>query len=480
MAKVIKPANKEVQQVSSPTTSTNMARSVFISHASKNFKVADEIRNILEARGVSCWIAPRDIAPGQQYGTSIIDGISKSSVFLLLLTKDSNLSTAVQNEVERAFGYQKTIIPVRISDVRPGKEIEFFVSNAQWVDAIYQPLKRRMNEVAAIAQAIEMSAKPPPIPPDTKTPLGTIEKFSERAFRHKTLSMLSGFVAVLGLTAYGIHSQTQGVEKVGQASARIEQSGEKITTAAASIQDSSSKVAALDSALKTLKKEVSDDPRKELVDRGYSVDSSGLRKAIAQGDITAIEHFNAASYSTNDQNVIREIFRENWDSKVANAIEPRIVTTVCSYAPVGVLTDPLDGHDSGVEELHTAKLRAMQRLCGTDTIRRLLTPGPQDEANRIAVEAVLYGEKEKIEAARLQINPNKYSKAAQHQKSAAVANREMGSCGQPNWPCTYAGDGLSPTEFKDFERQLTSEFNARQAQAAAVQTQIKKYLAKLS
>lgn len=83
-------------------------------------------------------------------------------MLLLLLTDEANLLPAVQNEVARAFGYQKNIIPVRISDVKPGKEIEFFVSNAQWVDAIYQPLKQRMDEVAALVQAIEMSAKPPP------------------------------------------------------------------------------------------------------------------------------------------------------------------------------------------------------------------------------------------------------------------------------------------------------------------------------
>jgi hypothetical protein len=472
--------------LNSTTTNSSTVRSVFISHASKNFKVADEIRGILETRGVSCWIAPRDIAPGQQYGTSIIDGISNSSIFLLLLTNESNLSSAVQNEVERAFGYQKTIIPVRISDVKPGKEIEFFVSNAQWVDAIYQPLKRRMDQVAAIVQAIEMSAKPPPIQPDKKTLLGSIEKFFERAFRHKTLSVFTGFVAVIALTAFGIQVQTLGVERVHRASVKIEQSGEKINTAAASIQESSSKVAALDSTLKTLKKEVSDDPRKELVSRGYSVDSRGFRKAIAQRDVAAIEHFNAANYATTDPEVIRELFRQSWDAKVAFAIDPKIVASVCNYTPVGVLIDPLDGYADWVEELHVAKLKAMQRLCGTDTIRELLAPGPYDEANRIANEAVIFGEKEKIEAARLQINPYKYSKAAQHQKPAVpayLAAREFGEpCGSPRSTksCTYAGEGLSPGEFKELERQLMLEFNTRQSEAAATQTQIKKYLAKLN
>lgn len=466
--------------MNSTTTNTSTARSVFISHASKNFKVADEIRGILEARGVSCWLAPRDIAPGQQYGTAIIDGISNSSVFLLLLTNDSNVSPAVQNEVERAFGYQKTIIPVRIADVKPGKEIEFFVSNAQWVDAIYQPLKRRMDQVAAIVQAIEMSAKPPPIQPDKKTLLGSTEKFFEQVFRHKTLSVLTGFVGVLTLTAFGIHVQTLGVEKVDRASVKIEQSGEKINTAAASIQESSSKVAALDSTLKTLKKEVSDDPRKEIVDRGYTVDSRGLRKAIAQKDISAIEHFNAANYATNDEHVIRELFQENWDAKVANAIDPKVVSSVCSYTPVGVVAYPIDASVDGAEDMHIAKLQAMQRLCGIERIRTLLTPAPNAQADRIAVEAILYGEKEKIEKARLQINPNKYSKAAQHQKSQAVWAREMGSCGQPNWPCTYAGEGFTPSEFRDFERQMMSEFNTREAEEAVAAAQIKKYLAKLN
>ena len=84
----------------------------------------------------------------------------------------------------------------------------------------------------------------------------------EGVFRHKTLSLVSGFIAVLGLSAFGILMQTQGIEKVDRAGMKIEQSGEKINTAAESIQESSNKVAALDAAIGKLRKEVSDDPRK--------------------------------------------------------------------------------------------------------------------------------------------------------------------------------------------------------------------------
>lgn len=467
----------------SPITTTSEARSVFISHASKNFKVADSIRDILESRGVSCWIAPRDIQPGKQYGTSIIDGITNSSVFLLLLTDESNLSPAVQNEVERAFGYQKTIIPVRISDVKPGKEIEFFVSNAQWVDAIYQPLKRRMDEVAAIVQAIEMSAKPPTVQPEKKTLLGAAEKFLERAFRHKTLSTVAGFAAVLALTAFGIQIQTQSMENVGKASVKIEQSGEKINTAAESIQESSNKVAALDATVGTLKREVSDDPRKELIARGYSVDARGLISAISQRDLIAISHFNAMGYVTETPEVIKELLHRSWDAKTANAIDPSVVSSVCSYAPVEEFEYPIDADNLGAEEKHIEKLKAMQRLCGTEKIRQLLSArlSQSKEPNGFFAQNLVFGgEKEAIAEARLQINVNKYSKAPQHQKPTAVANREIGQCGQPNWPCTYAGDGISPEEFKELEKKQLLQLKKRQSEEATVQAQIKKYLAKLN
>ena len=85
-----------------------------------------------------------------------------------------------------------------------------------------------------------------------------------------------------------------------------------------------------------------------------------------------------------------------------------------------------------------------------------------------------------VKEARLQINPNKYSKAPQHQKPTTVANREMGQCGQPNWPCTYAGEGISPGEFKELESKQLSQLNEQQSSEASVEAQIKKYLVKLN
>ncbi len=74
---------------------------VFISHSSKDREIADKICYFLEAHGISCWIAPRDVRAGQDdYGAAIQDAIDQSSIFLLVHTADSNESARVKREAE--------------------------------------------------------------------------------------------------------------------------------------------------------------------------------------------------------------------------------------------------------------------------------------------------------------------------------------------------------------------------------------------
>ena len=121
----------------------------FISYSSKDHDIAARICAHLEARGVTCWIAPRDITPGATYADAIVDAISGAAAFVLLLSDNSNLSRHVHAEVEKAFGLLKPVFPVRIRDVRPSKGLELFVSGSQWIDALAFPLDSKMNELAA-------------------------------------------------------------------------------------------------------------------------------------------------------------------------------------------------------------------------------------------------------------------------------------------------------------------------------------------
>jgi hypothetical protein len=107
----------------------------FISHAKADQKRAHEIAASLEERGLKCWIAPRDVQPGQSYGDEIIRGIEKSRSFILILSKASNESPFVAREVERAVSKRKPIFPIRVEDVVPSSSLELFISSTQWIDA---------------------------------------------------------------------------------------------------------------------------------------------------------------------------------------------------------------------------------------------------------------------------------------------------------------------------------------------------------
>ena len=112
-----------------------MAHDVFISHAKDDKTKADLLCLQLEQAGIRCWIAPRDVRPGRNWGSEIIRGLDNARVMILLLSASSNRSRPVIKEVERAFGKEIVIIPVRLEDVVPSDALEFFLSSDQWFDA---------------------------------------------------------------------------------------------------------------------------------------------------------------------------------------------------------------------------------------------------------------------------------------------------------------------------------------------------------
>lgn len=62
-----------------------MNRPVFISHSSKDRKVAATLCTALEARGLACWLAGRDVAPGQNFQESIVRAIRSAKVMVSTL-----------------------------------------------------------------------------------------------------------------------------------------------------------------------------------------------------------------------------------------------------------------------------------------------------------------------------------------------------------------------------------------------------------
>jgi TIR domain len=125
-----------------------MAHDVMISHSHADKTAADAACAALEARGIRCWIAPRDINPGRDWAASIVEAIRDAQIVLLVFSRHANQSPQVQREVERAANSGKVLLPLRIEDVLPEAALEFYLGTPHWLDAITPPFEAHLEKLA--------------------------------------------------------------------------------------------------------------------------------------------------------------------------------------------------------------------------------------------------------------------------------------------------------------------------------------------
>jgi TIR domain/Domain of Unknown Function (DUF1080) len=127
---------------------------VLISYSTKDQKWADAACSVLEARGIRCWIAPRDIIPGTEWAAAIIAGIDACKVVVLIFSASANASPQVRREVERAISKGLTVVPCRIENVMPVGAMEYALGNTHWLDVFTPPVERQMKRLAESVQAL--------------------------------------------------------------------------------------------------------------------------------------------------------------------------------------------------------------------------------------------------------------------------------------------------------------------------------------
>ena len=122
-----------------------MAHDVFISYSSHDKHVADDLCAALERDNRRCWIAPRDVLPGSNYGEALLRAIEESKILVLVLSTHSMVSPQVEREVERAVSKGIAIVPFRIDQSPLSKSMEYFLSASHWLDASTSPLDRHLD-----------------------------------------------------------------------------------------------------------------------------------------------------------------------------------------------------------------------------------------------------------------------------------------------------------------------------------------------
>jgi hypothetical protein len=150
---------------------------VFISYSSKDKKWADAACAVLERHRIRCWIAPRDIIPGSEWGASIISAIDACKIMVLIFSGHANASGQVRREVERAISKGLSVLPCRVENIAPSGAMEYALSNTHWLDAFTPPVERQMEVLARSVKALLTNSTAAPTPIEVEeapTPPGGI------------------------------------------------------------------------------------------------------------------------------------------------------------------------------------------------------------------------------------------------------------------------------------------------------------------
>lgn len=100
----------------------SIPKEIFLSHSSRNRKIASSVADTLRAHGVSVWFSPTNIQSAQQWHDEIGKALRRCDWFVVLLSKASVKSKWVKMELSYALNhnqYDGHILPVMITACDP-------------------------------------------------------------------------------------------------------------------------------------------------------------------------------------------------------------------------------------------------------------------------------------------------------------------------------------------------------------------------
>lgn len=149
-----------------PSDDDRDKRPVFISYATADRKEALSVCNALERRGTKCWIASRDVQPGENYQEATVGAIRHARALVLVFSEAANNSDEIKKELSLVSRFHVPLMALRIEDVEPSDAFAYELSTRQWIDAFeswdksLDALVARLEQISAMPAAIQ-SATPP-------------------------------------------------------------------------------------------------------------------------------------------------------------------------------------------------------------------------------------------------------------------------------------------------------------------------------
>ena len=123
---------------------------IFVSFSSKDYDLVNEIVTTLAKQyNVRAWMCSKDLHGGDKYYAIIPGEIRNARLFVLFVSKDSLNSEEVEREISLANSSKRIMIPFLLDATsRVGAEIEYFLSNLNYVDGTRPTLDKRIDDLS--------------------------------------------------------------------------------------------------------------------------------------------------------------------------------------------------------------------------------------------------------------------------------------------------------------------------------------------
>ena len=143
-----------------------MTHDIFISYSSAQSDAAQAVCHLLEQHDIKCWMAPRNLTGGAEYGDVIEDAIKYSRAVVVLFSDTAARSRWVSGELNVAFEEQKPIIPFRLDETPLRGQVRVMLNQKHWIDAFPDYKTKFGDLVTAVASILGKEvavAKPDPM-----------------------------------------------------------------------------------------------------------------------------------------------------------------------------------------------------------------------------------------------------------------------------------------------------------------------------
>ena len=124
----------------------------FISFSTSDRQLAEFIKGELATHGISTFLAPADLQPGEDWSDAIWNSLRTSRWVLFLASRAGCASPYVQQELGHALGSAKKLIPI-VWDMNPA-ELPGWTKRYQALDLRGASISKLRDQMAHIAGSI--------------------------------------------------------------------------------------------------------------------------------------------------------------------------------------------------------------------------------------------------------------------------------------------------------------------------------------